>query len=132
MKGDWDPSPFMRMLTNRDGGPQCITDTISWSNESVIGICWRDSCASLRVRGYQRPDRGPNGKDGRRKAAAVISFVRKMQHLSVILGELVPRARANRSLPPPVLQVDSHPVLPDGSEELSHGRPDLHDAAGEL
>lgn len=34
--------------------------------------------------------------------------------------------------PPPPLQADSHPVLPDGSEELSHGRPDLHDAAGEL
>lgn len=29
-------------------------------------------------------------------------------------------------------QVDVNPVLSDGSEELPDGRPDLHDAAGEL
>lgn len=38
-------SPFMREMTQwLDRGPRCIKETISCSNESVIGTCWRESC----------------------------------------------------------------------------------------
>lgn len=83
----------MRKLTNPGCDPQCTSDAISCSNESVIGICWRESWVMLCVRGYRGGwggrdrDRGAEREENdRRITAAVISFVRNMQHVSVIFG----------------------------------------------